>query len=309
MSSNLDFAVVPQGVEGVDPNHPCKSRIKILDAEAGLIERTRDRLAIIGYASSSRDLAPFTDPSYDCAILNQLYRFVPRADIIFDIHVNWEEENVEGTDHRGWLTTCGIPVVMSVPDWSIPTAVRYPINACMQYGNDYFTSTISFMIAWGIHQGYKEIALYGIDLVVGTEYEVQKACAEYWLGIAHGRGIDVRLPAGCSLMKHSHRYGYEREPRWSPLKQSDFADRRVKLTEKRDMLMAKLNAVDGALHEVTRHETWGADPAEREKWLRTQRDETMALLATVDGALQEVCQWMELALLRSRGADVRVGTP
>lgn len=306
MSSHLDFAAVPNGVEGVDPNHPLGAPLRILDAEAGLIERARDKLAIVGYATGSRDMAPFEDPEYDIAGLNQLYRFIPRANAWFDIHVNWDEDNVEGTDHRGWLTKSGLPVIMSAPDWTIPTAVRYPLDACIQIGSDYFTSTIAFMIAWGIHQGYSEVALYGIDLVVGTEYDVQKACAEHWLGIAHGRGMVVRLPAGCALLRHSHRYGYEREPAWTPVQLSDYQARIKSLTGERDKMLSKLHALDGALHEVTKREAWIEDPATREAWLREQHNETMAMLGTIDGALQEVTHWLELATLRSRGADVRL---
>ena len=282
--------------------------MRILDAESGLIERTRDRLAIVGYATSSRDLAPFDDPEFDIAGLNQLYRFIPRADVWFDIHINWESENVEKTDHRGWLTNCGIPVVMSTPEWSIPTAVRFPLEPCIQIYADYFTSSVSFMVAWGIHQGYKEIALYGVDLIVGTEYEVQKCCVEAWLGVAHGRGIDVRLPANCSLLKHQWRYGYEREPAWNPVQLSDF-DARIKLlTSERDKLLAKLHALDGALHEVTTHEKWAEEPEKRETWLKEQRVESMGTLGTVDGALQEAAHWRELAVLRSRGADLKIRT-
>lgn len=306
MSSHLTDAVVPAGVEGVDPNHPCHRPMRILDAEAGLIERTRDKLAIVGYATSSRDLAPFDDPEYDIGGLNQIYRFLPREDVHFDIHGNWEEDNVEGTDHRGWLTQCGIPVVMSAPDFSIPTAVRFPLDACIRIAGDYFTSTVAFMIAWAIHQGYKEVALFGIDLVVGTEYEVQKACAEHWLGVAHGRGMTVRLPPQCALLRHSHRYGYEREPNWTPLLSSDFAARKAHLAKMRDENIGKLHALDGALHEVTTLDKWKDDPAAREAWLRQQHRETLALVGTVDGALQEVEHWHELATLRGRGAAIRL---
>lgn len=303
MSSNVDFKD-STGHPSVDPNHPCASHLRILDAEAGLIERTRDKLAIVGYATSSRDAAPFDDPAYDIAGLNQLYRFIPRADIWADIHVNWEEDNVDGTDHRGWLATCGIPVLMSVPDHGIPTAVRYPLDSVIQLATDYFTSTVAFLIAWGIHQQYKEIALYGIDLVVGSEYEFQKACAEFWLGVAHGRGIDLRIPQQSALLKQSHRYGYEREPDWGPASLSEFNNRVSSLAKERDKLLAKLHALDGAIHEVTKRETWQDDPAKRLDWLHEQRGETMATLATIDGAAQESTYWKDLFLFRHRGAGI-----
>src|SRR3990167_2349981 len=236
MSSHLTDAVVPAGVTGVDPAHPLGQPMRILDAERGIIERARPKVAFVGYASSSRDAAPYDDPDYDIVGLNQLYRFIPRANAWCDIHANWEEDNVEGTDHRGWLAKCGIPILMAEPDPGLPTAVRYPLQAVIEtVGVDYFTSTVAFLIGWGIHPGYEEIGIYGIDLVVGTEYDVQKACAEYMLGVAHGRGIIVRMPANCALLRHSHRYGYERAPSWGPVSLDEFGHRVDALVKQRDL--------------------------------------------------------------------------
>ena len=188
----------------------------------------------------------------------------------------------------------------------LPTSVRFPIERCIELATDYFTSTISHLIAWGILQGYREIALYGIDLVVGTEYEVQKACAEFWLGVAHGRGITIRLPAECALLKHSHRYGYQREPDWGPVKLSEFTGREKELVGQRDLLLTKLHALDGALHEVTTHEAWAADSDARARWLKERHSQAMAHLATIDGACQETHFWKDVLLLRSRGAGVKL---
>lgn len=308
MSSNVDFKDA-EGQAGVDPNHPCAGKLRILDADAGLIERVRDKIAIVGYASSSRDDAPFDDPTFDIMGLNQIYRFLPREDLHADIHENWEEDNVDGTDHRGWIRDCGIPVLMTKRHDDLPTSVRFPIEECIGVATDYFTSTIALLIAFAIRQGYKEIALYGIDLVVGTEYENQRQAAEFWLGVAHGRGITVRLPANCALLKHTHRYGYQREPDWSPLKLSEMKDRIASLTKERDTQFSKLHALDGAIHEVRDHEKWAGDEAGRIAWLHDRRNETMSMLATLDGALQESSHWMEMATLRSRGADVKMRNP
>ena len=305
MSSHLDFPQAPPDV-GVRPDHPMRSGARVLDGEAGLVERKCEKLAIVGYATSTRDLAPFDDPAYEVVGLNQLYRFIPRADFWCDIHENWNEENVEGTDHEGWLRDCGMPVLMNETRPGLPTSVRFPIERAIEIGSDYFTSTISYLIAWSILQGYQEVALYGIDLIVGTEYEVQKACAEHWLGVAHGRGMNVRLPSGCALLKHSHRYGYEKAPSWGPVNMLDFQARHDGLIKERDTLLAKLHALDGALHEVGKYTEWSGDPPARQKWLSDQRGETMALLSAVDGAAQEVGHWKELLTLRSRGADVKM---
>ena len=304
MSSNLDYKDTT-GYEGVHADHPCRNtEIRILDAEAGIIEGTREKLALVGYASSTRDLAPFDDPTYDILGLNQLYRFIPRADLWTDIHDYWDEENVEGTDHEGWLRDCGIPILMNKTRSNLPTAIRYPLERAIAAGCDYFTSTVAFLIAWGIVQGYKEIALYGIDLIVGTEYEFQRQCAEFWLGIAHGRGMTVRIPPQSALLKHSHRYGYEREPNVGLLPLGELAERQRRLGKDRDTHIDKMKAIDGAMHEVASVEKWSGDPDARLKWLREQRDETMIMCATLDGAIQESAYQHQLLTLRARGAQV-----
>ena len=569
MSSNVDFAKVSAGIGGpVDFDHPCRSGAQILDAEAGLIERRRDKVAIVGYATSSRDVAPFDDPDYEIIGLNQLYRLIPRADIWADTHAYWEEFNVEGTDHRGWIRDAQIPVLMTEHHPDLPMSVRFPIERCIEVGTDYFTSTISHLVAWAIVQGYKEIALYGIDLVVGTEYECvapdtrvltadlrwmpagmlrvgdclvgfdehgreragtsrlgrryqtatvtgadritkpcsrvtmmdgtkmvvssdhpwlvktgkayrwlrtdqlqgrargngasrivkitdvwgqpvhswdagylaaafdgeghlsgplgrvgtlgnlaysqcdnamadavksalavyvfkwtkhsgrgradnschtylvsggrtetmrflgqmrpqrvldlfspdhlgrmhakaavpvvsvesvgdrevvalgtssgtfvaegfashnsQKACAEFWLGLAHGRGITVRLPPVCALLKHTHRYGYEREPDWWPSRRTEITGRHAELLKQRDLLIKKLHALDGALHEVSTREKWVTDPEAREQWLRERHSQSQLDLATVDGAAQETYFWLQTYDMRSRGVGDRL---
>jgi len=217
------------------------------------------------------------------------------------------DDNVEGTDHEGWIRDCGIPVLMTQRHDHLPTSVRFPIEDILaDIGVDYFTSTISLLLGWAIHQGYKVIGLYGIDLVVGTEYEVQKSSAEFLLGVAHGRGIEIVLPANCALLRATHRYGYEKEPSWGLAKPSEFTSREASLIGQRDELLAKLHALDGALHEVQSHEQWAGDPKQRREWLATQKSDTMVMLATLDGAAQETSYWKSLLTLRSRGADIHM---
>ena len=55
---------------------------------------------------------PIADPSWIIVGLNQLYRHIARADVWFDIHLDWRAGNVEGTDHPRWLAECGLPVFM-----------------------------------------------------------------------------------------------------------------------------------------------------------------------------------------------------
>lgn len=240
-------------------DHPCAGHVKILDHEKAVVESfcpdgtKREKLAIVGFAASSKDLAPFDDPTWEIVGLNQLYRHIPRADRWIEIHENWNEHVVEGTDHHKWLAEAPIPIYMAECVPSIPNSVRFPIERVMQGHVDYFTSTVAFGIALAIQEGFKEVGLWGIDLIVGDEYFYQKPCAEFWLGVAHGKGIVVTLPSTSALCKQSHRYGYQKEPE-SLVKMSEIAKRRQGLLDERHKRVVELANIDGALQETS---MWG----------------------------------------------------
>ena len=285
MSSNKTFAEQAPGSVGVDRDHPAEQgyTLEIVDAEAALVKahpEPRKKLAICGFAASSRMLAPWEDATWECWTINQLYRHVPRATRHFDIHKNFRESNVEGTDHPKWLAECGIPVYMTKTEPSIPTSIRYPIERVIEKvaGIDYFTSTVAFMLGLAILNideqverelngspvperfsdareavaaAYQQhsIGIYGIDLIVGTEYDFQKSCVEYMLGLANARGITIVLPPQCALLKQRWRYGYETEPANELIKMSELKRRGEALENERSQLIAKLQTIDGARQE------------------------------------------------------------
>ena len=157
MSSHKTAATTDH--KGVDWNHPARGVSHIKDAADGLIESfmpdgmtPRKKIAIVGFATSSRDEAPFDDPEWDIHALNQIYRHVSRIDRHYEIHFNWDEHNVEGTDHEGWIRTCPVPVVMNDLHPKFPTCVKYPVERMIAKFSDYFTSTIAFMLAMAIDE-------------------------------------------------------------------------------------------------------------------------------------------------------------
>jgi predicted nucleic acid-binding protein len=128
----------------------------------------------------------------------------------------------------------------------------------------------------------------------------------------------VRIPPQSALLKHTHRYGWEREPESRLLKISDVAGRKAQLAKQHEALVTKLRAFDGAIHEVGRMKdtpaVYGLEPtdalltklAERAKWLTDTRFETVMELATLDGAMQETEFVRQVMELRSRGADIQM---
>lgn len=297
---------------GVNPDHEHAEHLVVVDADKGIIG-TRDgrprrkNIAVCGFASSTRHyiLDRCARPDWTIVGLNQLYRHIPRADVWADLHWNWNDEVVPGTDHYGWIRDCGIPVLMLKRHPELPTSVRYPIERIIdKLEADYFTSTIAYLTAWAIdeidqqvHAGWElvqhlhakrvatgedlppldplivmrnlyethTIGIYGVDLVVGSEYFDEKPCAEFWIGQATARGIRVEIPAESALCKQFARYGYA-------------PPESMTLTAK----------------EVEGHQ--GA--------LRGERDELLKRLYMLEGAMECDERWKQVIQLRERGAQV-----
>jgi hypothetical protein len=293
---NSALKETPKPGEGVDPQHEHAAHITILDREKALVQTDRKKYAICGFASSTRDLIPIADPTWEIWGMNQLYRHIARADRWFDVHWNWNSELVPGTDHEGWIRDSGIPVYMTETHAHLPTSVRFPLDVLMHEFTDYFTSTVAHMMAlaiWEIdakveasldalpkltareflkhrQQLYAEysIGLFGIDLIVGEEYFWQKTCAEFWIGAAAiGRGINVFIPPTSALCKQRFRYGYETEPP-TIIKPNELGRHRAALAAEQERVKRQLYMLDGAM----------------------QTDE----------------YWTELIELRLRGGDIRI---
>lgn len=299
MSSHKDFANTAPGAAGYDKDHPAAAHWQIEDVDRAILAPLpRKKIAICGFASSSRHRMPLTDPSWIICTLNQLYRHVERSDVHFDIHENWLEDNVEGTDHPGWIKNCGIPVYMVQRQLDLPTTLSYPRQALIEkFGVDYFTSTVSYMMAWAIDQidrvvepdmdrltaaqlraRYAEytIGIFGIDLVVGDEYDFQKAAVEFWIGVAHSRGILVYLPPECALLKQRWAYGFQRQPEHGLIQYQEKLRRRAEL-------QTRFNKRQGEYNQIA------------------------AELQTLDGALQELGHHIQIEELRMKGAAVPLG--
>jgi hypothetical protein len=129
-----------------------------------------------------------------------------------------------------------------------PTSITYPLDQMIaQFRRDYFHSTVDYMLALAISEGFEDIGVWGIDMAHDSEYEHQKPSGSYWIGVAEGRGIRVTLPPESALLKKAHRYGYEPLPSDAIFQQLTLRARA--LQERRQQLLTEINAVDGALQE------------------------------------------------------------
>lgn len=112
-----------------------------------------------------------------------------------------------------WLKSNVIPIYMQEKYKEIPASIRYPKERIlMEYGGirRYFANHLAWMIALAFSEGVTTIGLFGINYGARSEWELQRGCAEYWLGRAEERGVQLLLPDECTLLAQPKGlYGYE----------------------------------------------------------------------------------------------------
>ncbi len=83
--------------------------------------------------------------------------------------------------------------------------VQYPMEEILkEFEQAYFLNNICYMVALAILQSPKNMTFYGVDLSFGNKSEYMqeaKACVEFWLGVAVGRGIMIHLAEESTLLK------------------------------------------------------------------------------------------------------------
>jgi len=188
--------------------------------------RKNDKCCIIGFAPSW-SLAPFNVEGIDFWGLNELYVYLNMHKITqkfnawFEIHDIKNSPSKQAPKHQEFLKTCGIPLITQKHWNDYPTSIAYPRAEIKKMVNEHFildkdhtgfsdySNQISWMIAMAIYLGYKEIMVYGVDMAQTTEYAFQRASCQFFLGYAAGKGIKVRVPKTCELLKAGRDYGFE----------------------------------------------------------------------------------------------------
>jgi len=177
-------------------------------------EKKKEKVCIVGMYTLTRDQAPFSDDSFEIWGSNDLYSYVPRVDVLFQIHSRIKiEEFARDPNHIHWLV-CNdtIPVYMQQEFKDIPMAIKYPLTEIVSEFGDYFTNGISWLIVLAIAMKYKEIHIYGVEMEHASEHASdQKSSVTYFIGLARGKGIKVYLPKDSTLMRSNCLYAFEGE--------------------------------------------------------------------------------------------------
>lgn len=171
------------------------------------------KVALIGGEPSTVRHAPWADPSWEIWAHTSVNPFCKRVDRWFELHPPhvFEAKAKHGRqDWYGWLKGLTEPVYMQERYPEIPASVRYPVERVLTEFPRYCSSTVAWMIALAITEGVHTIGVWGIHFQSGSEYAEQRAGAEFWLGVALGRGIQIKIPERCPILKEpALLYGYE----------------------------------------------------------------------------------------------------
>ena len=138
---------------------------------------------------------------------------------------------------------------------TVPNALTYPKDEMVkEFGPDFFTSSFAWMMAFAIHSGAEEIALFGIDMASRDEYILQRPGFYYFKYRAEQKGIKVWAPNESDIMQHAPLYGYsEVTPfgRKMVARKKELTDRVNAMKAQRDQLTQSIVYLDGALEDIS----------------------------------------------------------
>lgn len=170
------------------------------------------KIALLGTASSLR-FAPWDDGTWEIWAHASGATVTRRADRWFDLHPEsrWREKKTWHRDYQAWLASLTVPIYMQ-QRWKreIPMSVRYPKERVLAEFPRYHSGQVSWMIALALLEGVTHLGFFGVHYSLESEYASQRAGCEFWMGIAHGRGVQLVIPDECPLLKEpAALYGYQ----------------------------------------------------------------------------------------------------
>ena len=166
------------------------------------------QIAKVGLADSTHNDAPYADPDWEIWGLpwdeerwlycNRLFE-LHSLDLLKSLEVPYVSEER--------LKEVEVPLYMqeSYPD--IPNAVEYPLDDVIALTGDYFHSSFAYMMGLAILEEADKLGVWGIDMTEDDEYKYQKSNAEYFIGFARGRGIEVFVPEESALLSFDTKGG------------------------------------------------------------------------------------------------------
>ena len=194
-------------------------------------EKQNKWVALIGSAPSSIMLAPYGNSNWDVWSCSPgTYGVIPRSDRFFELHRYEPGQPWMSPEYCEFLRNH--PFVYVAEERSeLPNGRLLPLQEMIQRFSPYFfTSTIAYMMALAIMEGYEKIGLFGIDMAAESEYMDQRLGCQFFATLARANGIEVGVPPESDLFRPAPLYGV-----------SEVSHARIKAMARRRELEARVN--------------------------------------------------------------------
>lgn len=168
------------------------------------------KIAIIGMNPDLMPGVPWDDPTWEKWFLPWgPKKYVLQSAALFEMHdpADYHKYAPEGyEDDLAYWRSRGIEVI---------DQTNFPLARAIELGGDYFTHSLSYMVAKACLELPYAIGIFGSS-PTGERMD-EKANLEYWLGIARNSCIELTVQGGSTLCQYAPdghypvRYGWTNE--------------------------------------------------------------------------------------------------
>ena len=211
----------------------------------------RRQIGICGTAPTTLSLAPTDDPAWEfwcCGFPREGFK---RCDRYFELHAR--DTFPKTGPFIDWIERGAFPVYTFDHPSSWPRGVAYPREDMLHhYGDDFFTNSISWMMALAIHElgpGGGKIGLYGVDMAMVSEYAKERAGVLHFKQVARHLGIDMVIPRASALHVKPPPYPGNCESAFA----RKYLERGADLDKRYEAAKAQLRALELAVAKLEGH--------------------------------------------------------
>jgi hypothetical protein len=134
--------------------------------------------------------------------LNRGLRAYPHDKLFVMDDLKWIEDHNKA--YADFLKKHDKPIITSTVYDDYPMAVEYPLQYVMETIEDdiFAVNTVSYMVAYAIHIGVKEVSIYGADFFYpnGQTAEAGGQAVAYLCGMMRKYGMVHRIPGDSTLL-------------------------------------------------------------------------------------------------------------
>lgn len=173
------------------------------------------KIALLGGAPSSCQLAPWNDDTWEIWACSPGNWNSPRVDAWFEMH-SLDRKDCQGNEPYIHALRTHPRVYVSKLDARLPNAILYPFDEVVpNYGGrfvqSFMQSTVSYMAAMAISQLRKDdyLGVWGIDMAAESEYDYQRPGVHFFFNEAQKRDIQIVAPPQSDILEPLPLYGYK----------------------------------------------------------------------------------------------------